>query len=101
MSRHVRITLEGELLQEIDQQIDVFTNGVTHTFGPRVRASKGFKLEEIEAPLAVGDRVDSLGSTRPPFGTIIHIHETQAWVRWDSPGRAGGIWYLSTLRRAE
>ena len=44
---------------------------------------------------------DVKNGDRPPFGTILYIHEGKAWVRWDAPAYAGGICPLNALRRAE
>lgn len=98
MSKRVRITLEGGQTGDIvDQQLTVEIAGVLHTFGPRVRASKGFKLEEIEKPLAVGDRVTwGRGSYT---GEITAIKDGHAAL-WHQGGYFADA-VLGQLRRAE
>lgn len=89
MSKHVRITLEGPMQIRGLTAVEVEIEGIVYSFGPDVRASKGFKLEEIEAPLAVGDvvyRTDhQMEHGAPPTGPLLAVFDF-AGATWAAVG---------------
>jgi hypothetical protein len=92
----VRLTMEGVFVRRGDDGFVVKLDGnVVHYFGPVAQSSPTFKIEILEAPIAVGDRVIYLAIT----GAILAIDGDFAWVRWSSGARGGHP--LSSLKRIE
>lgn len=103
LGKQFRLTLEGQLLYDHDQKITLEVAGVQHTFGPRVQGSPGFKLEEIEPPLAVGDSVIRIDrGFGVPTGKIVAVfdHRDKTWAVVDfSPSAPSEPIELRNLKR--
>jgi hypothetical protein len=93
----VRLTMEGLVIRTVDS-LHVLVDGRdtrTYYFNEELSAPT-FKIEILEAPLAVGDRVTVATCG---VGKILAIDGGFAWVRWSSGAR--GEHPLSSLKRIE